>query len=316
VSRAKIVFAGTPEFSVPTLQFLIDAAVDLQAVYCQPDRPSGRGKKLLPCPIKHLAQESNIEVRQPESLRNDTEVAYLEDLKPDLMIVVAYGLILPKAILDIPKFGCINLHASLLPRWRGAAPIQRAIQAGDQISGTTLMKMDAGLDTGNIIAVSKTSINPHDTSTSLHDRLAHLNTELLAANLQNLLNNVTSGQPQSAENISYAEKISRAEGDIDWSQSAEYIERTIRAFDPWPGCRTKYNNVEFKIWAAQVVKSGPARAEPGSITQVDKTSFEIQCGTDTLRALTLQKSGSRRMPTSDFLNGVAFRINDRLSNAK
>lgn len=304
MSRPRIVFAGTPEFSVPCLDALIEAGAEIAAVYCQPDRGAGRGRHTRSCPVKRRAAELDLEIRQPDSLKRPGVADALAALDPDLMVVVAYGQILPDAILSAPRCGCVNVHASLLPRWRGAAPIQRAIEAGDEVTGITLMQMDAGLDTGAILARSTTLISTEDTGATLHDRLSRLGADVLRDNLDSILAGRCRVQPQNDAEATYARKILRTEGRIDWREDAAAIERRIRAFDPWPMCRTMLDGVEIKIWKSTVASDARCATRPGTVLASGRDGVDVACGGGVLRLLGMQRAGGRRLEVGDFLNGM------------
>ena len=296
----RVVFAGTPDFSVPVLQALLDSRHPVVGVYTQPDRPSGRGRKLTPSPVKQLALQHGIPVFQPASLRDPDAQRQLAALEPDLMVVVAYGLILPQAVLDLPARGCVNLHASILPRWRGAAPIQRAILAGDQESGVCLMQMEAGLDSGPVLAERRTPITADDTGGALHDRLSRLAAELLAEQLDALAQGSLQPAGQDETLVTYAEKLAKSEAAIDWRQDAEQLERKVRAFNPWPVAQAKYEGKVLRIWDARAVE-GRAGA-PGSIVAAGKEGIDVVCGKGCLRLLQIQLPGARRLSAAEFLN--------------
>ena len=264
----RVVFAGTPEFSVPVLQALLGSRHPVVGVYTQPDRPSGRGRKLTPSPVKQLALQHGIPVFQPASLRDADAQRQLAALEPELMVVVAYGLILPQAVLDLPARGCVNLHASILPRWRGAAPIQRAILAGDQESGVCLMQMEAGLDSGPVLAELRTPITADDTGGTLHDRLSRLAAELLAEQLDALAQDRLQPQSQDETLVTYADKLDKSEAVIDWGQDAAQLERKVRAFNPWPVAQTSYEGKALRIWDARAVEG--CAGTPGSIVAAGK----------------------------------------------
>ncbi|MGB5338604.1 MAG: methionyl-tRNA formyltransferase [Gammaproteobacteria bacterium] len=296
-----IIFAGTPEFSVPALQALLDSAHSVTAVYTQPDRPAGRGRRASQSPVKQLALEYGVPVCQPVTLR-DTEVqSGLEKLRPDLMVVVAYGLLLPPAVLAVPRRGCVNVHASLLPRWRGAAPIQHAILAGDSETGVCLMQMEAGLDTGPVLACQRCLIEADDTASSLHDRLSRLGGELLAGNLAALENASLAPQPQDPAQVTYAGKIEKADALIDWTATATHLERQVRAYNAWPVAETRYQGRQLRIWEAVSVNR-QVTAPPGTVLAADKSGIEVACGTDVLRVRVLQLPGGRPVTAGDFVN--------------
>ncbi|MBB1403436.1 methionyl-tRNA formyltransferase [Pseudoalteromonas sp. SG45-1] len=296
----RIIFAGTPDFAARHLQALIQSEHQIVGVYSQPDRPAGRGKKLKASEVKELALEHNLPVFQPQSLKNDEALAELTSLNADIMIVVAYGLILPKAILEAPRLGCLNVHGSILPRWRGAAPIQRAIWAGDEQTGVTIMQMDEGLDTGDMLHISRCPISTTETSASLYTKLAELGPDALIETINKLANGEITPEPQDDELANYAKKLSKEEADIDWSMSALQIERNIRSFNPWPMCFTQMGGQTVKIHQAQVMlQSG----DPGQILSSDKNGVVVACGEHALCITQLQPQGKKPMAINDFLNG-------------
>ncbi|MBB1385542.1 methionyl-tRNA formyltransferase [Pseudoalteromonas sp. SG45-5] len=296
----RIIFAGTPDFAARHLQALIQSKHTIVGVYSQPDRPAGRGKKLKASEVKELALEYNLPVFQPQSLKNDEALAELTSLNADIMIVVAYGLILPKAILEAPRLGCLNVHGSILPRWRGAAPIQRAIWAGDEQTGVTIMQMDEGLDTGDMLHISRCPISTTETSASLYIKLAELGPDALIETINKLANGEITPEPQNDELANYAKKLSKEEANIDWSMSALQIERNIRSFNPWPVCFTQMGEQTVKVYQAQVVlQSG----NPGQILSSDKNGVVVACGEHALCITQLQPQGKKPMAINDFLNG-------------
>ncbi|QTH70393.1 methionyl-tRNA formyltransferase [Pseudoalteromonas xiamenensis] len=298
----RIVFAGTPDFAARHLAALIDSHHDVIAVYSQPDRPAGRGKKLKASEVKELALEHNIPVYQPENFKSDEAKAELAALNADVMVVVAYGLLLPKAVLDMPKFGCLNVHGSILPRWRGAAPIQRSIWAGDAETGVTIMQMDVGLDTGDMLHIVTCPIESTDTSASLYEKLAQTGPSALLETLEQVASGTTHPVKQDDTQANYAKKLSKEEAQIDWTMSAEQIERNIRAFNPWPVAFTHMQNHAVKIWQAEVVaRSG----EAGKVLSADKSGVVIATGDKALRITLLQPEGKKPMSAQDFLNGRA-----------
>ena len=297
----RIVFAGTPEFAAEHLKALLDSPYEIVAVYTQPDRPAGRGQKLMPSPVKQLALEHNIVVMQPPTLRAPEAQAELAALKPDLLVVVAYGLILPQVVLDIPRLGCINSHASLLPRWRGAAPIQRAIEAGDTESGVTVMRMEAGLDTGPMLLKAVTPITGEDTGGSLHDRLAELGPPAVIEAIAGLAAGTLQGEVQDDSLATYAHKLNKDEARIDWNRPASELERQIRAFNPWPICHTTLNGETMKVLAANVPYLKHEQA-PGTILGASKEGLLVSCGKGALRLTRLQLPGGKALNFSDFFN--------------
>jgi methionyl-tRNA formyltransferase len=294
-----LVFAGTPEFAVPSLRALLASGHTVAAVYTQPDRPAGRGRKLRASPVKDLALAHGIPVEQPPTLRNAAHQATLAAYAPDLMVVVAYGLILPQTVLDLPPRGCVNVHASLLPRWRGAAPIQRAILAGDSETGVTLMRMEAGLDTGPMLAKASCPIAPADTAADLHDRLAGLGGGLLAANLDALLAGALVGETQDEAQATYAAKLDKAEAELDWTRPAAELLRRVNAFNPWPVAQSGFRSQVLRIWRAGVV---PGRGRPGVVVSVGREGVDVACGADCLRLIEVQLPGGRRISAADFSN--------------
>ncbi|MFP6800220.1 MAG: methionyl-tRNA formyltransferase [Pseudomonas sp.] len=295
----RIVFAGTPEFAAEHLKALLDTPHQIIAVYSQPDRPAGRGQKLTPSPVKQLALQHDIPVYQPQTLRDPAAQAELAALKPDLMVVVAYGLILPQVVLDIPRLGCINSHASLLPRWRGAAPIQRAVEAGDAESGVTVMQMEAGLDTGPMLLKVSTPIAVGDTGGSLHDRLATLGPQAVIAAISGLAASNLVGEVQDDSLATYAHKLNKDEARLDWSRPAVELERLVRAFNPWPICHSTLNGEAIKMHTTEL---GEGSGAPGTILAADKTGLTVACGEGALRLTRLQLPGGKALIFSDLYN--------------
>ncbi len=300
MTAERLVFAGTPEFAAIHLQGLLAAGRVPVAVYTQPDRPAGRGKKLTASPVKALAEAHGIPVLQPTSLRSTEAEAELAALAPDLLIVVAYGLILPQAILDVPTHGCINVHASLLPRWRGAAPIQRAIEAGDSQTGTTIMQMEAGLDTGPMLDTASIDIDSDMTAAVLHDALAERGVPLLISVLDNLADCLASAEQQDDARATYAAKIEKAEAKVDWCLSAEVLDRRIRAFNPFPVCWTLLGDQRIKVWAAVPVTTDTTAA-PGTILEASEQGLLVACGEGALRLTRLQLPGGKPLAVSELL---------------
>ncbi|NUR23647.1 methionyl-tRNA formyltransferase [Frateuria sp.] len=298
----RIVFAGTPEFSVPCLQACRDSGAQVVAVYTQPDRPAGRGRKLAPSPVKQAALAAGLAVEQPESLKPPEVQAALAAYAPDLLVVVAYGLILPRKVLAIPRLGCWNVHASLLPRWRGAAPIQRAILAGDAETGVDLMRMEAGLDTGPVLLEKRTPIASDDTGGSLHDRLSLLGAEVLAEGLRRTLaGEVLAAVAQPAEGVTYAHKLDKAEAKLDFARPAVELDRQVRAFDPWPVAEGEIAGEAVRIWAAQALRRSHTAA-PGTVLAADRDGIELACGEGALQVTALQRPGGKRISATDYLN--------------
>lgn len=297
----RIVFAGTPEFAVSSLR----AAArhhEVVAVYTQPDRPAGRGRGLAPSPVKLEAVARGIPVYQPESLKDEAAQQQLRDLQPDLMVVVAYGLILPKAVLAIPTHGCWNVHASLLPRWRGAAPIQRAIQAGDAKTGVCLMQMEAGLDTGPVLLHQELPIAATDTGGQLHDKLAELGAQVLSDGLGLLRADIKPiARPQPEQGVTYAHKLDKAEARLDWAQGADVLARTVRAFNPWPIAEATLAGERVRIHGAVALEEAHGQA-PGTVLAASRDGIDIACGQGALRLRTLQREGGKAITAADYLN--------------
>ncbi len=295
-----IIFAGTPDFAAKHLAALYASEHNVVAVYSQPDRPAGRGKKLTPSAVKSLALEHGTPVFQPESLKNEEAQKELAAIQADIMIVVAYGLILPKTVLDTPRLGCLNVHGSLLPKWRGAAPIQRAIWAGDKFTGISIMQMDEGLDTGDVLLEKSMAIPGLATSATLYEDLAELGPEALIEALDNLENLEPS--PQEDDEVSYAHKLSKEEALIDWQLSAAQLARNVRAFNPWPVVWFQHNEVAIKVWQAEVLEALDEH-EAGTIINVDKDGIEVACGEHNLLLSQLQIPGKKPQNVGDIING-------------
>jgi len=296
----RTVFMGTPEFACGTLAGLIDAGLNLVGVYTQPDRPKGRGRKLTPPPVKELALQHGLPVFQPERLRRPEAVEELRALEPDLIVVVAYGQILPQSVLDIPRHGCINVHASLLPKYRGAAPINKVIVDGEKETGITTMLMDAGLDTGDMLVKKSLVIGDNETAGELHDRLAKLGRETMEDTLQQLLAGRLQPQPQDDAQTCYAPLMKKEDGQIDWSQPAASIHNQVRGLDPWPGAYTYFDGELLKIAVTRVVAGS---GSPGAVLKANADGVVVACGEGALTIGALQLPGKRRLPASDFLRG-------------
>jgi methionyl-tRNA formyltransferase len=298
----RVVFAGTPEFAVPCLHACIASGAEMAAVYTQPDRPAGRGRQLTPSPVKQAALAAGLVVEQPETLKDAAAQARLIEFAPDLLVVVAYGLILPRKVLAIPHHGGWNVHASLLPRWRGAAPIQRAILAGDGVTGVCLMQMQAGLDTGPVFARLLTPITTTDNGGSLHDHLSELGAQLLRTFLPRLQNNdMPPATAQPDEGVTYAHKLEKREALLDWNATAIALEYQVRAFDPWPVAEAEIAGERLRIWAA-LAQPMQRHAKPGTLLAANKFGLDIATAEGALRITELQRAGARRMPVADYLN--------------
>ena len=297
----RVGFAGTPAFAQQALQAILDAGFNVVVALTQPDRPSGRGMQLTPSPVKQLASSHGIPVEQPVSLRNDEAQALVRGYNLDVLVVVAYGLILPQAVLDMPRYGCLNIHASILPRWRGAAPIHRAIEAGDQETGVCIMQMDAGLDTGGVVDEARLSIQGTDTTALLHDRLAALGAERIVAVLQQLAAGATlTAVPQAEVGVTYAHKLEKQESLLDLQAAAHVLDRKIRAYNPFPGAVLHSGEQPIKIWGARVVRGA---GEPGQVLSSDDTGVVVACGEGALCLEVLQSPGGKRLKAADFLRG-------------
>ena len=303
----KVIFAGTPDFAAAALKAIAAAGFEIPLVLTQPDRPKGRGMQLAPSPVKQAALELGLRVAQPEKLRNNAEaLQMLKEVEADVMVVAAYGLILPQDVLDAPKHGCLNIHASLLPRWRGAAPIQRAIEAGDAETGVCIMQMDIGLDTGGVVSEHRYAIQPTDTANEVHDALMNLGAAAIVADLQQLK---TEGRLKSVkqpeEGVTYAQKLSKEEARIDWNESAAVIERKIRAFNPVPVAWIEYQGKPMKIWRAEAVAQ---QGRAGEVLSCSADGLVVACGENALKITELQPSGSKRMPIAAFAAGHKIEV--------
>ena len=308
--KLSVAFAGTPEFAAVALRALLAAGFDVPLVLTQPDRPAGRGMKLNPSAVKRVALDAGIPVDQPEKLRTPEQRAALAAFAPDVLVVAAYGILLPPEALQIPRLGCINIHASLLPRWRGAAPIHRAIEAGDAETGITIMQMDEGLDTGPMLLRRAISIAPDDTTGSLHDRLAVLGGDLVVEALWRLADDDLPATPQPEVGVTYAAKIAKVESVIDWSVPAELVARRIRAFDPFPGAVSVLRDTPVKFWHAMPVSGAGA---PGEVLAAGRDGLVVACGHAAVRVTELQRSGSRRMSVEEFLSGFPLAPGERFA---
>ena len=310
----RVIFAGTPEFARVALAHLHEAGFDIPLVLTQPDRPAGRGMKLQASAVKQWAQAQQIPVAQPRSLRLDGKYpedaaaarTAIETARADVMVVAAYGLILPQWVLDLPRLGCLNIHGSVLPRWRGAAPIHRAIEAGDAETGVTIMQMDAGLDTGDKLLVQTLPIGPQDTTESLHDALAALGARLIVQALQQAQTGALQGVAQAAEGICYAHKIDKREAALDWTQPATTLARRVRAFNPFPVASSVLGGETIKFWRVQALPPHSRAAQPGEVIAVSAEGVDIATASGVLRATRLQKAGGKPLEVADFLHGFAL----------
>lgn len=308
----RLIFAGTPDFAATTLQALLNAGHTICAVYTQPDRPAGRGRKLTASPVKQIALLQDIPIEQPLNFKEQADRDTLKSYQADLMIVVAYGLLLPQSILDAPTQGCINVHASLLPRWRGAAPIQRAILAGDAETGICIMQMEAGLDTGPVLSEVRCPILPDDTGQRLHDRLAELGAKTLLDCLRDLKSKQQSARSQDNSLSCYAHKLNKAEAQINWQQPAQQISWQIQAFNPWPVAQTQWQGEVFRIWQSTVGESIETKARPGTIIEVNKQYITVATGEGELLLHQVQIPGKRAMAVTDFINAQTISKGDVL----
>lgn len=297
-----IIFAGTPEFAAQHLSHLIEQGFNIIAAYTQPDRPAGRGKKLQPSAVKQVALEHDIPVCQPESLKTEEALSELASWNADLMIVVAYGLLLPKAALDTPKFGCINVHGSILPKWRGAAPIQRAVLEGDAETGVTIMQMDVGLDTGDMLLIETCPITADDTSGSVYEKLQKLGPPALVSAVNEIAAETLTAEKQNDDLATYAHKLSKQEALIDWTESAEVIERKVRGYQPWPVAHTVFTGNPIKVWQAKVESENSGKSA-GTVVSADKLGIRIQTQDGIINIQSLQPQGKKAMTATDFING-------------
>jgi methionyl-tRNA formyltransferase len=306
---SRIAFAGTPHFALPALRALLASRHEVVGVLTQPDRPAGRGRELRASPVKLLANERGLPVAQPATLKTEEGRAELAGWAPDLLVVVAYGLLLPKAALQIPKRGCLNIHGSLLPRWRGAAPIHRALLAGDTQTGVTIMQLDEGLDTGPVLLERARAIGKHETAGDLHDALAELGAQALVEAIEGLEAGSLAPRPQPAHGATYAAKIEKAEARIDWGRSAVELDRMIRAFNPWPVAETLFEGELLRIWRARVAEGLRAGAAPGTLLGLEQDALRVACGAGVLAITELQRAGKRPVSARDFAN--ALRLDGR-----
>lgn len=303
-----VLFAGTPEFAARCLEAILESRHRVAGVMTQPDRPAGRGLVLAPSPVKKLAAARGIQIAQPVSLRDARVHAELKHFRADVIVTAAYGLILPQPVLELPRYGAVNIHASLLPRWRGATPIQRALLAGDRDSGVSIMQMDAGLDTGPLLLQERIPILEDDTAGTLHDRLAELGTRLIVQALDALEAGGLEATPQPAEGVTYAAKLDRLEARVDWRESAMTVNRQVRAFNPSPGADTRVRGVKLKIWRCA---TAAGRGVPGEVLRVDTRGLCVACGEGVLVVTELQRSGGKRLPAAEFLRGFPLSAGER-----
>lgn len=307
----KIIFAGTPHFAASALEALLANNHEVLAVLTQPDRPAGRGMQLAPSPVKQLAMQHGIPVMQPLTLKSAEVQQQLATLQADVMVVAAYGLILPLTVLQMPRLGCLNIHASLLPRWRGAAPIQRAILAGDSETGITIMQMDEGLDTGAMLLKKLCIIGAHDTAQTLHDKLAILGAQAIIEVLSKLDQGSLAAMAQDASQATYAAKLVKAEAELDWTQSATHLERAIRAYNPVPVAYSSLQGTTIKIWQAKM--AGEGQGEAGTVLSVDKNGIQVACGQGALCLEVLQRPNGKSLPASQFVQGFIIKVGDRFT---
>lgn len=309
----KIIFAGTPTFAAKSLEAILAHEHHVVAVLTQPDRPAGRGMQLTPSPVKQVALQHAITVLQPQTLKSEEVQNQLSLFQADVMVVAAYGLLLPRAVLQLPRYGCLNIHASLLPRWRGAAPIQRAILAGDNVTGVTIMQMDEGLDTGNMLLKKICPIEPRDTAESLLTKLTMIGAEAIIESLQELPRNTMSAIVQDSAEATYAPKLSKSEAALDWTQSAQQLERCVRGYNPFPVAHAKIRDTQIKIWQAAVHEG--TRSQPGTVVEIGKDGILVACGTGALALEVLQRPNGKAMPAHQFLQGFSLKVGDRFEVA-
>lgn len=305
----RIIFAGTPDFAAHALMALV-AEHEIILVLTQPDRPAGRGMQLTASPVKQLALQKNLPVLQPQSLKDPAIQLALNAAGADVMVVAAYGLILPQAVLSMPRFGCINIHASLLPRWRGAAPIQRAILAGDKLSGITIMQMDAGLDTGPSLLQQSIPLTPHETAQTLHDKLARLGAEMIVQVIMQLAQGELAAVPQPTQGATYAAKLDKSEAALDWTKTAPELDRAVRAYNPFPGAYTQFEHAPLKIWKARPAVDCNGAA--GEILSTQENGILVACGSGALLIQQLQKPGGKRLTAAQFIAGNSLPVGVRL----
>ena len=305
----RLVFAGTPTFAAIALDALVHSGHEVVLVLTRPDTAAGRGMKQLPSEVKRLAQEHQLPVYQPTTLRDAQVVEHIQSVAADAMVVAAYGLILPRNVIESFPFGCINIHASLLPRWRGAAPIQHALLAGDKETGVSIMRMDEGLDTGPVYKTQAIAIAEDETAESLHDKLAELGARAIVEALEGIASNELQAQPQPVEGATYAHKITKEQARIQWPQPAVQIERAIRAFNPFPGAFSHFNRQLIKVWSANIHAGGPG--EPGEVIGVGDSEIVVACGSGALQLTELQRQGGKRLPVAEFLRGFVVELGQR-----
>jgi len=304
MTSLRIAYAGTPQFALPALRALLSSTHRVVGVLTQPDRPAGRGQHLRASPVKLLAADHGLAIAQPPTLKTAESRAELTSWAPDLLVVVAYGLILPPAVLALPRLGCVNIHGSLLPRWRGAAPIQRAILAGDAETGVTIMQLDAGLDTGPLLLERPRPIQTHETAGDLHDALAELGAAALIEALDGLAAGTLAARPQPADGVSYAAKIDKSEAPLDWSASATQLDRQVRAFNPWPMAETRFAGEPLRVLRARVAQPAGSEAAPGTLLGIAEDGLRVACGAGVLAVGELQRAGKRPVTARDFANAI------------